>query len=94
LEVILAEQENIKREVRTLHEMMEDRKLERERQRKPLISFTNILMAHAHDLEEPRGGFDMAEEEYRETSDDDGDDDARSMSTVVPHELEHVEEDI
>ena len=54
----------------------------------------HLVHQHTHDSEEPRGGFDMEEDkEYRETSDDDVDDDARSMSTVVPHELERVEEE-
>ncbi|TFK17608.1 hypothetical protein FA15DRAFT_710632 [Coprinopsis marcescibilis] len=49
---------------------------------------------------EPRGGFDVEEDEEGENQqdlvDDDDDDDARSVSsvsTVVPHELESVEEE-
>ncbi|KAF6745828.1 hypothetical protein DFP72DRAFT_1153491 [Ephemerocybe angulata] len=60
LEAVLAEQEAMKREVKTLREMIESRQRE---------------------LEEPKGGFE------------DDDDDARSVSTVVPHELESVEEE-
>ena len=71
----------------------QERKLERETAETAHLVHQHTH-AHAHDSEEPRGGFDMEEDEdYREASDDDSDDDARSMSTVVPHELERVEEE-
>ena len=93
LEGVLAEQEAMKREVRSLREMMEERKLGREG-----TETAHLVHQHSHVLEpeEPRGGFDMEEdEEDRETSDgdDDSDDDTHSISTVVPHELERVEEE-
>lgn len=91
LEGVLAEQEAMKREVRTLREMMEERRLEREG-----ADTAHLVHQHTHavELEEPRGGFDMEEDdEDRETSDDDSDDDTHSVSTVVPHELERVEEE-
>jgi hypothetical protein len=56
----------------------------------------HLVHQHTHvvESEEPRGGFDMEnDDEDREASDDDSDDDTRSMSTVVPHELERVEEE-
>lgn len=91
LEGVLAEQEAMKREVRTLREMMEERRLERE-------GSETAHLVHQHtqvlETEEPRGGFDMEEDDdERDTSDDDSDDDAQSISTVMPHELERVEEE-
>ena len=91
LEGVLAEQEAMKREVRTLREMMEERRIEREG-----AEAAHLVHQHTHaaDSEEPRGGFDMEEDdEDREISDEDSDDDAHSISTVVPHELERVEEE-
>ncbi|KAF8816302.1 hypothetical protein BYT27DRAFT_7184144 [Phlegmacium glaucopus] len=91
LEGVLAEQEAMKREVRTLREMMEERRLEREREENALLAHQH---PHTHEPEEPRGGFDMEEDEDdREMIDDDSDDDAHSITTVVPHELERVEEE-
>ena len=89
LEGVLAEQEVMKREVRTLREMMEERRHERENAETALLVHQHM---HAHESEEPRGGFDMEEDDDRETSDDD-DDDVHSISTAVPHELERVEEE-
>jgi hypothetical protein len=91
LEGVLAEQEAMKREVRTLREMMEERRIEREG-----TETAHLVHQHTHavESEEPRGGFDMEEDdEDRETSDDESDDDTQSISTVVPHELERVEEE-
>jgi hypothetical protein len=91
LEGVLAEQEAMKREVRTLREMMEDRRIERGG-----TETAHLVHQHTHavESEEPRGGFDMEEDDDdREISDDDSDDDTRSISTVVPHELERVEEE-
>ena len=87
----MAEQEVMKREVRTLHEMMEERRIEREG-----AETTHLVHQHTHavESEEPRGGFDSEEDdEDREPSDDDSDDDTHSISTVMPHELERVEEE-
>ena len=91
LEGVLAEQEVMKREVRTLREMMEERRIEREG-----TETAHLVHQHTHSVEseEPRGGFDMEEDDDdRDISDDDSDDDAHSISTVVPHELERVEEE-
>ena len=92
LEGVLAEQEVMKREVRTLREMMEERRIERDG-----VETAHLVHQHTHSVEteEPRGGFDLEEdEEDREIIDDDSDDDAHSItSTVVPHELERVEEE-
>ena len=91
LEGVLAEQEAMKQEVRTLREMMEERRLEREGAETAHLVHQHT---HAHEPEEPRGGFDLEEDdEDREPSDDDSDDDAHSISTAVPHELERVEEE-
>ena len=88
LEGVLAEQEAMKREVRTLREMMEERKIEREG-----AETAHLVHQHTHaaESEEPRGGFDMEEDD--DISDEDSDDDAQSISTVVLHELERVEEE-
>jgi hypothetical protein len=91
LEGVLAEQEAMKREVRTLREMMEERRIE-----SVGAETAHLVHQHTHTVEseEPRGGFDMEEDdEDREASDDDSDDDTQSISTVVPHELESVEEE-
>ena len=91
LEGVLAEQEAMKREVRTLREMMEERRIEREG-----AETAHLVHQHTHavESEEPRGGFDMEEDdEDREASDEDSDDDTHSISTVMPHELERVEEE-
>ena len=91
LEGVLAEQEAMKREVRTLREMMEERRLERESAETAHLVHQHT---HAHESEEPRGGFDLEEDdEDGEPSDDGSDDDTHSISTVVPHELERVDEE-
>ena len=88
LEGVLAEQEAMKREVRTLREMMEERRIERDG-----AETAHLVHQHTHavESEEPRGGFDMEEDD--DDRDDDSDDDTHSISTVVPHELERVEEE-
>ncbi|KAF8063539.1 hypothetical protein FPV67DRAFT_1585724 [Lyophyllum atratum] len=78
LEGVLAEQEAIKREVRTLREMMEIKRREMENEDD-----------HSQE-QEPRGGFDEEDDEENAMHDDD---DARSIATVIPHELERVEEE-
>jgi hypothetical protein len=91
LEGVLAEQKAMKRGVRTLREMMKERRIEREG-----AETAHLVHQHTHavESEEPRGGFDMEEDdENRETSDDESDDDTQSISTVVLHELERVEEE-
>lgn len=88
LEGVLAEQEAMKREVRTLREMMEEGRLGRDG-----VETTHHQHSHIHDSEEPRGGFDIEDDEDREASDDDSDYDTRSISTVVPHELAPVDEE-
>ena len=91
LEGVLAEQEAMKREVRTLREMMEEKRIEREG-----AETAHLVHQHTHavESEEPSGGFDMEEDDDdRDISDDDSDDDTHSISTVVPHELERVEEE-
>lgn len=77
LEGMLAEHEAIKREVSAMRELMEERKREMELLRLQTQSPTNLRRQRSH-------------------SDDDfasDDDDARSVSTVVPHELERVDEE-
>ena len=88
LEGVLAEQEAMKREVRTLREMVEERRIEREG-----AEAAHLVHQHTQvvESEEPSGGFDMEEDD--EDRDDDSDDDTHSISTVMPHELERVEEE-
>lgn len=77
LEGMLAEHEAIKREVSAMRELMEERKREMELLRLQTQSPTNLRRQRSH-------------------SDDDfasDDDDVRSISTVVPHELERVDEE-
>ncbi|TFK69330.1 hypothetical protein BDN72DRAFT_615860 [Pluteus cervinus] len=93
LEGVLAEQESMKLEVRALREMMEARRyeIELEERQKAALSATATIGRHHR---EPRGGFDLEDDEVgHEGLSDDDDDDARSIGTVVPHELERVEEE-
>ncbi|KIP09780.1 hypothetical protein PHLGIDRAFT_126079 [Phlebiopsis gigantea 11061_1 CR5-6] len=80
LEAMLAEHESIKREVSAMRDMMEERKREMELFRIQAQSPTNLRRQRSH--------MDDQSEDF--SSDDD---DARSVSTVVPHELERVEEE-
>lgn len=80
LEGVLAEQETMKREVKTLREMVESRRRE--------IEMEDTHKSHPEDL---RGGFDSEDE--GELGHGDDDDDSRSINTVVPHELERVDEE-
>lgn len=80
LEGMLAEHDAIKREVSTMRELMEERKREMELLRIHTQSPTNLRRQRSH--------MDDHSDEY--SSDDD---DARSISTIVPHELERVEEE-
>jgi hypothetical protein len=80
LEGVLAEQEIMKREVKTLREMVESRRRE--------IEMEDTHKLHPEDL---RGGFDPEDE--GEPGHGDDDDDSRSINTVVPHELERVDEE-
>ncbi|KAF5378090.1 hypothetical protein D9615_007607 [Tricholomella constricta] len=85
LEGVLAEQEAIKREVRALREIMETKRRK--------IEIEDEHRARERE-QEPRGGFDEEEDEDATAhDDDDDDDDSRSIATVVPHELERVEEE-
>jgi len=88
LEGVLKEQEAIKHEVGMLRELVESRRREME------VPGTS----HGHGELEPRGGFDLdnegdEEREVEEGGETDDDDDARSINTVVPHELDPVEEE-
>ena len=78
LEGALAEQENIKEEVRALREMMKQRELDLHDR------------SARHEL---RGGFDDEEEENISGDHEDDMDDTSSIATMVPHELERVEEE-
>lgn len=80
LEGMLAEHDAIKREVSTMRELMEERKREMELLRIHTQSPTNLRRQRSH--------MDDHSDEY--SSDDD---DVRSISTIVPHELERVEEE-
>ena len=100
LEGVIAEQEAMKREVRTLREVMEERRremdLERaqqeERIRREIEEARRPPDLHrAEQEQEPRGGFDLEDEE--DEREDDEDDDTRSVSTIMAHELERVEEE-
>jgi len=78
LEDALAEHKNIKEEVRALREMMKQRELD----------------LHDHSARhELRGGFDDEEEENVSGEHEDDMDDTSSIATMVPHELERVEEE-
>ncbi|KAL4253671.1 Centrosomal and Immune Signaling Modulator [Abortiporus biennis] len=77
LETMLAEHDNIKREVSSMRDMMEERKREVE-----------LLRMHTQNSDHLHRHLDDGEGEYVHD-----DDDARSVSTVVPHELERVEEE-
>ncbi|KAG6850355.1 hypothetical protein H0H93_014309 [Arthromyces matolae] len=82
LENVFAEQENIKLEVRALREMLEMKRRGAE------------IYHHQDELRgEPRGRsrFDEEDEDVGVLHDDD--DDARSVATLVPHELERVDEE-
>ncbi|KAH8075992.1 hypothetical protein BXZ70DRAFT_963418 [Cristinia sonorae] len=80
LEGMLAEHEAIKREVSSMRDMMEERKREMELLRIHSQSPNRLRRSHPHE--------DHSEADY--SSDDD---DARSIATIVPHELERVEEE-
>ncbi|KAI0088767.1 hypothetical protein BDY19DRAFT_993606 [Irpex rosettiformis] len=80
LENMLAEHEAIKQEVSAMREMMEERKREMELLRLRTQSPNQLRRLHSH--------VDDQADEY--SSDDD---DTRSISTVVPHELERVDEE-
>ncbi|KAI0341540.1 hypothetical protein BDW22DRAFT_1346327 [Trametopsis cervina] len=77
LEGMLAEHEAIKREVSAMRDMMEERKREMELLRIRTESPNQLRRHRSH-----------VDDEY--SSDDD---DTRSISTIVPHELERVEEE-
>lgn len=79
LESMLAEHEAIKREVSAMRDMMEERKRDMEHLRGQTQSSTHLRRLESHS--------DRHSEEY------DDDDDARSIATIVPHELERVEEE-
>lgn len=81
LESILAEHEAIKREVSSMRELMEERKREIELLRVQSQS-PNHLRRHSSRMDEGADGDFMND-----------DDDARSVSTVIPHELERVDEE-
>ncbi|KAF8881790.1 hypothetical protein BD779DRAFT_1473265 [Infundibulicybe gibba] len=89
LEGVLAEQETIKQEVKALRDMVETRRHE------PVGDDRNKSHPEAEkDYDEPRGGFDLEDEDSdRDLGGVDDDDDARSVNTIVPHELERVEEE-
>ena len=80
LEGMLAEHEAIKQEVSAMREMMEERKREME--------LLRLRTQSPNQLRRHRSHVDDQSDEY--SSDDD---DARSISTIVPHELERVDEE-
>ncbi|KAF8629365.1 hypothetical protein AX17_005661 [Amanita inopinata Kibby_2008] len=85
LENILAEQEALKREMRVLRDMMESR--EREMvltDQEHLRGRESEREKEEQEMRKPRSNFD---------DDDDDDDDARSVATVVPQELERIDEE-
>ncbi|CAL1709324.1 unnamed protein product [Somion occarium] len=82
LEGMLAEHEAIKQEVSSMRELMEERKREMELFRVHSQS-PNHLRRHPSRMEEGGDGEYMHDE----------DDDARSVATVIPHELERVDEE-
>ena len=75
---MLAEHEAVKREVSAMRDMMEERKREMDHMHMRPQSPTHLRRVEPH-LDEHGGDY----------SDDD---DARSIATVVPHELERVDE--
>ncbi|KAJ3777088.1 hypothetical protein EV361DRAFT_944381 [Lentinula raphanica] len=88
LEDALKEQEAIRHEVRLLRDMMDAV----QRREEPTRMTTSSKPRRQSELE-PRGGFDIDEEEESDALDDDFEDDSRSVGTVVPHELERVDEE-
>ncbi|CAA7269606.1 unnamed protein product [Cyclocybe aegerita] len=81
LEGVVDEQENVRREVRALRGLLEERSQEEELLQRRV---------REHHEQELRDGFDEDEEEM---VGDDDDDDVRSISTVIPHKLEQVDEE-
>ena len=81
LEGMLAEHEAIKREVSSMRELMEERKREMELLRIQSQSPHRLRRSHSHADDQGDGDYSH------------DDDDARSIATVVPHELERVEEE-
>ncbi|KAF9240397.1 hypothetical protein BU15DRAFT_73990 [Melanogaster broomeanus] len=79
LEDMLAEHEAMKVEVASLRDLMDERKRDLETSRHAAGSSSNHRDVQHHDLRSSR---------Y-----DDDDDDASSIHTIVPHELERVEEE-
>ncbi|KAJ4471977.1 hypothetical protein J3R30DRAFT_3522382 [Lentinula aciculospora] len=88
LEDALKEQETIRHEVRLLRDMMDA--LQR---REELSQITTSHKTRRQSEFEPRGGFDVDEEEESDSLDDEYEDDSRSVGTAVPHELERVDEE-
>ncbi|THH23256.1 hypothetical protein EUX98_g7920 [Antrodiella citrinella] len=82
LEGMLAEHESIKREVSSMRDMMEERKREMELLRIHSQSPNRLRRSHSHVEDHDEGEYIP-----------DDDDDARSVGTVVPHELERVDEE-
>ncbi|KAJ7902642.1 hypothetical protein B0H14DRAFT_2666979 [Mycena olivaceomarginata] len=80
LEGVFAEQEAIKEEVRTLRDLV------------GVLREGSASAAREDHEGEPKGGFDVEEDEG-ELLDDDDDSDARSVATVMPHALERVDEE-
>ncbi|KAI0077601.1 hypothetical protein K474DRAFT_1661536 [Panus rudis PR-1116 ss-1] len=78
LEGMLKEHEHIKRELSSMRELMEERKREME--------LLRVQSQSPHQLRRHPSRMESGEGEY-------DDDDARSVATVVPHELERVEEE-
>ncbi|KAJ3990682.1 hypothetical protein F5050DRAFT_1716707 [Lentinula boryana] len=63
-------------------------------QRREEPAWGTLLNKHRSQSDtEPQGGFDMDDEEESDALDDGFDDDSRSVGTVVPHELERVDEE-
>ena len=89
LEGVLKEQEAIKHEVGMLRELMESRRREMEA--------PGSTRSHGHGELEPRGGFDLGSEGDEEREVEEGgktdDDGSRSINTVVPLELDPVEDE-
>lgn len=80
LEGVFAEQEAIKEEVRTLRDLV------------GVLREGSASAAREDHEGEPKGGFDVEDDEG-ELLDDDDDSDARSVATVMPHALERVDEE-
>ncbi|OSX63155.1 hypothetical protein POSPLADRAFT_1138902, partial [Postia placenta MAD-698-R-SB12] len=83
LETMLAEHEAIKREVGSLRELMEERKREMDTSRGRSGSPSGRHHQYGRD-------DNMAHDQHYMSDDDD---DARSVSTIVPHELDRVDEE-